>query len=730
MKIKTLHLKNYKKFTNIKLDFEAGLNIIYGNNESGKSSIISAIENLLYVDPNSKSNSLKEDIYSWNTNFKPLIEANFIFENKSVNLSKNFETGEISYKEDGNILNQKQNIDSIIISESGIQNLKIFQQICNISSSEIGKISNNEDIKNELGLLLTGGDVDLTKLIANLELEIKDLGKGLKKQSITNGVAKLLEIELGMKKNELLGLQEKYDKFINSKKIKDESTERLLSLKNEIKIIDEKLNNAEKLEIVEKDYNLLENEIKKVNEELQNLLKMEDVLHDFNEKYHKYKKIQNINNIGVSFTDITKKSENYNQELQIIDTSLENQKNRIIELNLDKNVFKNTSVKVYLVLFILSVASVTYFSIYNFLSIFNLLSFLNLIIWFFAMYTLHRKNQKYFQREDSKLNLILAQKSVVLEKIQKINNLQNKILTNFGLESIYDYYQKKTEVELLNSEYLRIIENIKVKLKDHEEIIYEKGSEITLVKKLQDKIKEKLNKMLVRKQDIKVNQLDYLSKFKITTDELNFFKVSKHKLQDEEYLLNEKKFGANARVEDNNIDIEYLSQLEESVDSLEKRYALVMDKLSVLEVLKYKIEDISTKKHNPLTNQIKSVFDSFLTKITNGKYVNSKIDNDFNIEVFIDKLQKYVSPDDRLSTGTVDQLYFLVRIALLQFITKGKKPILILDDVFVTFDELRFQSAMDILNELANNYQILYFTCHKDFLTSSVKNYNYLSLAT
>jgi recombinational DNA repair ATPase RecF len=44
MKIKKLKLKNFKKFASQEFDFNDDLNVIVGDNESGKSSLLGAIE--------------------------------------------------------------------------------------------------------------------------------------------------------------------------------------------------------------------------------------------------------------------------------------------------------------------------------------------------------------------------------------------------------------------------------------------------------------------------------------------------------------------------------------------------------------------------------------------------------------------------------------------------------------------------------------------------------------
>ncbi|WAH37269.1 AAA family ATPase [Alicyclobacillus dauci] len=67
-----------------------------------------------------------------------------------------------------------------------------------------------------------------------------------------------------------------------------------------------------------------------------------------------------------------------------------------------------------------------------------------------------------------------------------------------------------------------------------------------------------------------------------------------------------------------------------------------------------------------------------------------------------------------LSDGTIDQLHFSLRLAfLLAQAREGDSLPLMMDDVFVHFDDDRTQSALKILDELAEDMQILYFTHHR-----------------
>jgi uncharacterized protein YhaN len=66
-----------------------------------------------------------------------------------------------------------------------------------------------------------------------------------------------------------------------------------------------------------------------------------------------------------------------------------------------------------------------------------------------------------------------------------------------------------------------------------------------------------------------------------------------------------------------------------------------------------------------------------------------------------------------LSDGTRDQLYLALRLASLERYAEVNEPLpLILDDVLIHFDDDRARAALEVLGEMSNRLQILFFTHH------------------
>lgn len=67
----------------------------------------------------------------------------------------------------------------------------------------------------------------------------------------------------------------------------------------------------------------------------------------------------------------------------------------------------------------------------------------------------------------------------------------------------------------------------------------------------------------------------------------------------------------------------------------------------------------------------------------------------------------------QLSRGTAEQLYLSMRLALSEAVS-GSHPLpLLLDDLFVNFDEVRLVRALSVLRKVADRQQLIMMTCHE-----------------
>ena len=115
-----------------------------------------------------------------------------------------------------------------------------------------------------------------------------------------------------------------------------------------------------------------------------------------------------------------------------------------------------------------------------------------------------------------------------------------------------------------------------------------------------------------------------------------------------------------------------------------------------------------------------------LAKVTDGKYTRLLIEDSLKL-ILLSEGRRI--PAERVSRGTVEQVYFALRMAASEVLLEEELPV-ILDDTFVSYDEERLESVLEWLAK--SGKQVLLFTCQKREMKilseMGVKNCNYIKL--
>lgn len=96
-----------------------------------------------------------------------------------------------------------------------------------------------------------------------------------------------------------------------------------------------------------------------------------------------------------------------------------------------------------------------------------------------------------------------------------------------------------------------------------------------------------------------------------------------------------------------------------------------------------------------------------LEQITNGRYTRLLADEQLNMTLLEDGRR---IPVDRVSAGTIEQIYFALRMAAADMLYEEALPV-IFDDAFAFYDENRLKSTLKWLSE--QQRQVIIFTCQK-----------------
>ena len=121
------------------------------------------------------------------------------------------------------------------------------------------------------------------------------------------------------------------------------------------------------------------------------------------------------------------------------------------------------------------------------------------------------------------------------------------------------------------------------------------------------------------------------------------------------------------------------------------------------EELKKAAEETKDQTSRLMNQRASEIFSA----VTDGKYKGISVGPSMELSAW-NGIRRV--PADRLSRGTLEQIYFSVRMAGADLLLEEPMP-LILDDVFAFYDEKRLKSVLKWLS--GQKKQVIIFTCHK-----------------
>ena len=200
--------------------------------------------------------------------------------------------------------------------------------------------------------------------------------------------------------------------------------------------------------------------------------------------------------------------------------------------------------------------------------------------------------------------------------------------------------------------------------------------------------------------------------------------------QEEQNLSNSKIHLNTIEIEEKRIgqDLEKKVEIEETLEkTLEEKNDLETEERRI-KLAKEMLEQAYIKMKNEITPKFTSNLSKIASEISNNKYSNIKFNDNDGLTVELEN-GEYVKCD-RLSTGTIEQLYLALRLSAFEEITEEKIPI-ILDEAFAYYDNIRLENILSYLNNYYTDNQILIFTCtdrEKQILDRLKIEYNFIKL--
>lgn len=150
------------------------------------------------------------------------------------------------------------------------------------------------------------------------------------------------------------------------------------------------------------------------------------------------------------------------------------------------------------------------------------------------------------------------------------------------------------------------------------------------------------------------------------------------------------------------------NSLRSQLDACSDRIAKLSQTYRALELALKTLENATAELQRRFAPRIAQQAQALFAQLTGGRYDRLTFTQDLSVNAGATEEIALRSAQWR-SEGTVDQLYFALRLAVAKELTPDAP--LILDDALVRFDDTRHAAAMDVLRQEAKNKQIILFTC-------------------
>ncbi|WP_342537582.1 AAA family ATPase [Sporosarcina sp. FSL K6-1540] len=131
------------------------------------------------------------------------------------------------------------------------------------------------------------------------------------------------------------------------------------------------------------------------------------------------------------------------------------------------------------------------------------------------------------------------------------------------------------------------------------------------------------------------------------------------------------------------------------------------ERKAITEAVRRTMSELKEKKLPEVLEAAEKMF----CELTGGNYESLSVTETGHFEVVAKNGMRY--PIVELSQATKEQAYISLRLALAASIMNTAPFPLMLDDPFVHFDEERLSRMIELLDNLQNKHQFIYFTCHE-----------------
>ncbi len=752
MRIKSVYIQNFGKLSNKKIDFSDGFNLVFGENEAGKTTLMAFIK-MMFYGYTGKSRDLLSNprlLYKpWN-NEPAAGSIEFTFNNTDYRLERTF----LGVSTDKITLTNLNLGTSEIISgseEIGARFFSLgssaFAKSVFIDNSVLFDGENSGEINAKLSNLSSSGDEEISyeKILSR----IADAKDGLLKKRSKNAL--ISELEACLEQLE----QEKQNSILKNRE-RDEAEQQISAL------------SVKKAELQKKESDIFEQmKAAEKNERYIRISKFAEAVREYEGVEAKLQ----LTDGGIAdkaFCDkaeqLLSKTENaallaenkekeYNAalfsiqsvdknsdfaDISVLEAEIKEKSDKAYKLNEEVNTLllakQNSRPKINLPLLIIGIILIIAGAISFMLKIPYISIGLCGVGAMLAVLGLLLKPKQNGAELEEKISLLTVNKAQLEGDItrlqEKINEMRIAASANKSLVSTYRENAVRLQSELL--EIKNSLINSRAELFSH----LAKYSAVQSSDEVKNAIAEieanteKLKELRIAAeyaakgtgcatlQDAE-KALSFLKAPVGTACSLEELKAKREEIRRELLAVTEEYnvlFGSAAAVYKG---LRTPAEIEREINDVNERLAELKEYYAVLETAEETLGEAFSDIRKNFSGLLESTALQIFSALTNGKYGGITVSKSFDITVS-ESADFGSHPIDYLSKGAKGQAYFALRLALSRLLNENEQPLpIILDDIFAQFDDERTENGFKFLHDYSKENQVIFFTCHKENLNKN-----------
>jgi uncharacterized protein YhaN len=689
MIIRALTVTNLKRLKDRTVQFGPGLTVVKGPNEAGKSTLQWALLLALFGDSHSRSSALTQS-RTWGQDDLFRIGLDFDWDGHAFKLERDFEakTDRLTDVCTGEETNDKNAIAARLSEFLGIGTEELFRSTACVTQNSIAAISakGKQQVSQQLQAVMTGGgeDTAATQAMTLLLSQVANLRRGLDRPASNPGAIKESQDAIARLQQDLVSRKSEADRTMEADRVIQESENGLRTKSERLEAVRVLVANCDKRASLCSQRDSETEAEDAVQREIDSVEKLRG---DIREKKDAME----------SFRALSELPPDTPQALATLEATLR------VHVSAEKSAeedFERASVGVgsvvgrrlpgigSVVALVIAVALVVAGHYIGFAI--SIAVAAGLLLIFQSRRSEDKDAVCKLEEAEERLGRIRAQ-------IQAAYDEQQLLVKSSGCATAEELRRQWSEWSQMRLETAKLEAEMAGKLAGKS------------LERLEEERRQRSRRRRDAEEQLETSEMAAADLHPLERQQIS---LEAQRLEGEIAELERARTSADALIDAIHLDPSEIYSLEESLSSVQDRLERTERLARVYTVAAEGIREAVGQTLRGVKPILEEQTGKYLSLVTGGKYSKVIVDEQsLDFQIFSDeKSDKVYADGGELSRGALDQFYLAARMAMLDMVSSDTKPLVLLDDPFVTFDDDRARRAMDLVKQISRDRQAILFT--------------------